>query len=200
LKPYGSGAQTTRPGVQGDERVLRITTNNPGGLPDDRVLQLLGRVDILQNAFQPGGVGNVEGDLRNALTSIALPNLLGGFTNNLAKNIGFDYVSIDYNSYEQASVNFAKSLDRGFFLQGRRQILPPLPGQPVAYDFRLAYRPRRGPNALRGLSFSLGTDQFRPYKFSIDLTQRIRTQNPTMRSYVWDQTNSKEPAKKGAGK
>jgi hypothetical protein len=146
---------------------------------------LLGRTDLLQNVFQQGVGGNLENDLRNALTSIALPNLLGGFTNNLAKNVGFDYVSIDYNPFELASVNFAKSLDRGFFLQGRRQILPPLPGQPIGYDFRLAYRPRRGPDALRGLSFSIGTDQFRPYKISIDFTQRVRTQHPPLRTITF---------------
>jgi hypothetical protein len=157
-------------------------TNKPAELSDERVLQLLGRADLLLNAFQQGLNGSVETELRDTLTSIALPNLLGGVTNNIAKNFGFDYVSIDYNPFELASVNFAKSLDRGFFLQGRRQLLAPLPGQQLAYDFRLAYRPRRGPEALRGLSFSVGIDQVRPYKLSIDFTQRVRTQKPAYRS------------------
>jgi translocation and assembly module TamB len=148
-------------------------TSQPADLTKERILQLLGRTDLLQNVLQTGVTSDIEEDVRNTITGIALPSLLGGVTNSLARNLGFEYVSVDYNPFEQASINFAKSLGKGFFMQGRRQVLPPLPGQPVAYDFRLAYRPRRGPEAIRALSFSLGIDQFRPYKFSIDYSQQV---------------------------
>ncbi|MBS1701130.1 MAG: translocation/assembly module TamB domain-containing protein [Armatimonadetes bacterium] len=155
---------------------LQLTASSqPGDLSQDRILQLLGRTDILTNFLQSGVNSNVESELRNAFASYALPSLLNGITTKLAKDLGFDYFGVDYNAFEQTSVSFVKGLGKGFFLQGRQQLYQPLPGQPTAYDFRLAYRPRRGPNALRALSFSLGTDQLRPYKLSIDFTNRIAT-------------------------
>jgi hypothetical protein len=165
---------------------LRLdATSQPSGLDRDRILQLLGRADLLQSFLQPNGQSDVEGDVRQAITSIALPSFFGGVTNNLARNFGFEYASVDYNAFEQASISFAKSLGNGFFFQGRRQLSAPLPGQLAAFDYRLAYRPRSGPDSIRNLSFSLGADQLRPYKLSIDFTTRVRTQNPTERKYKW---------------
>lgn len=162
---------------------LALTASSqPGDLSQDRILQLLGRTDILTNLLQSGVSSSVESDIRNAATSFLLPSVLNGITNDIAKGFGLDYFGVDYNVFEQASLSFVKGLGSDFFLQGRRQLSQPLPGQPIAYDFRLAFRPRRGPNAIRALSFSLGTDQLRPYKLSIDFSNRIRTTKPTYQS------------------
>ncbi len=164
---------------------LTLNTTEQGDLTKDKVLAMLGRTDLLNSVLQPGSNQQIEEDLRNAITSFSLPTFLGGITNRIAENLGFEYVSVDYNSFEQASISAARSLGSGFFLQGRRQLLPPLPGQPIAYDFRLAYRPRGGPRAFQNVSFALGTDHILPYKFNIDYSTKVRTSNPPYRSYVW---------------
>lgn len=173
-------------GIKGDllaDNGLTLTaTSQPGDLTQDRILQLLGRTDILENFLQSGVNSSVETELRNALTSFALPSVLNGITNDIAKGFGLDYFGVDYNAFEQASLSFVKSLGGGLYLQGRQQLMQPLPGQPVAYDFRIAYRPRRGPDSIRALSFSVGTDQLRPYKLSIDFSSRIRTTKAPYRS------------------
>jgi hypothetical protein len=161
---------------------LFTATSIPGDLDQTRILQLLGRYDLLQSVIQSGVNSNVRDELKNAGLGFALPSLFSGITNELAKTFKLDYVGVDYNAFEQTSISFVKNLGKGFFIQGRQQLLQPLPGQPTAYDFRLAYRPRKGPNAVRALSFSLGTDQLRPYKFSIDYTGRIRTTKPSFKT------------------
>ena len=157
--------------------------STPGDLTQDRILQLLGRTDLLQSLLQSGVNSSIENDLKNAGFGVFVPSFFRGVTNDLAKSFHLDYLDVDYNAFEQASVSFVKTLGKGFFIQGRQQLFQPLPGQPIAYDFRLAYRPRRGPNSIQALSFSIGTDQLRPYKLSVDYTNRVRTTHPGFRSY-----------------
>lgn len=172
-----------RPGEENKDSLRYTFPNHPSDLTETQIMGRLGRLDLIEGVTQPGSNTQIEEDLRNALASYALPNFLGGFTNRLAQNFGFEYVSVDYNAYEQTSISAAKSLGNGFFLQGRRQLATPLPGQIIAYDLRLAYRPRSGPESIRNLSFSLGTDQIRPYKLSADFSQRVRTSKPPYRSF-----------------
>ncbi len=158
---------------------LQLTaTSQPGDLTQDRILQLLGRTDLLTNILQSGVNSSIQSELKDAFVGYAIPSLLSGVTTDIAKSFGLDYFGVDYNAFEQASLSFVKNLGAGFYLQGRRQLFQPLPGEPLAYDFRIAYRPRRGPDSLRALSFSFGTDQLRPYKLSIDYSTRVGKRKP----------------------
>lgn len=178
------------PNDQSATKGLSITaTSQFGPLNQQEIAQLLGRTDILQSLLQSGVNSDFRNELENTLTGIFLPSALSGITNEIARNFKLDYVGVDYNAFEQASISIVKNLGNGFFLQGRQQLMQPLPGKPVAYDFRLVYRPRRGPNAIRALSFSLGTDQLRPYKFSIDYTTQIRTRKGPYRTIKLDVPN-----------
>ncbi len=181
---FGKKDDFELPGKKFDEgQKIYSFPNKPADLSDVQILRLLGRTDLIDSVLRPGSNVQIEEEIRNAGIGFALPTFLGGFTNRLAQNFGFEYVSVDYNAYEQTSISAAKSLGSGFFLQGRRQIATPLPGQVVAYDFRLSYRPRSGPQSIRNLSFSLGTDQIRPYKLTVDFSQRIKTSKPAYRSF-----------------
>ena len=161
-------------------------TSIPGDLPQDRILGLLGRTDLLESVLKPGANVNLEADIKNAVTAFALPNLLGGVSNSVARGLGLEYVAFDYNAFEQLSLSFAKSIGNGFFIQGRRQVSTPLPGFIQGYDLRLAYRPRGGPKAIRNLSFSIGTDQYLAYKLAIDFSIRVRDQKGTYREIKLD--------------
>ncbi len=168
--------------VLSSDGLTLIATSQPGDLSQDRILQLLGRTDLLTSLLQSGVNTSIETDVKNAAFGFVLPSVFSGLTSEVAKSFHLDYLAVDYNAFEQASVSFAKSLGGGFFVQGRQQLFQPLPGQLTAYDFRIAYRPRRGPNSIKALSFSLGTDQLRPYKLSIDYTSRVRTRKAPYQS------------------
>lgn len=170
---------------------LRITAKDQSGrdLSNDEIYRILGRTDILQSFLQAGVNSSVENDVKNAGLGLALPSLLNGLTNEIARSFHLDYVGVDYNAFEQTSISFVKTLGNSLFFQGRQQLLQPLPGKPTAYDFRLVYRPRQGPNAIRALSFSIGTDHLRPYKLSIDFSYRIRTRKAPYQTLKLDVPN-----------
>jgi hypothetical protein len=87
--------------------------------------------------------------------------------------LGLDYLTLEYNPFEQTSVVFAKSLGGGFIVQGRRQIGEPPPGFRPLYDLRLVYRPRRVRGVLSRFSFSIGADQDRPFKAALEYGTRF---------------------------
>jgi hypothetical protein len=145
----------------------------PGDLSQDRIFQLLGRTDLLANALTSGATKDVQSGVRDALASVFLPRVFSGFTDELAKSLGLDNATVEYNAYDQASISFIKALTDDFFLQGRRQISNPLPGQKINYDLRITYRPVKGRSG-RALSISVGTDQNRPYKLSLNYSGRLR--------------------------
>ena len=97
-----------------------------------------------------------------------LPTLTNSFTSQIANSLRLDYLSLEYNTFEQASVVFAKSLPGGFTIQGRRQIGDPPPGFKPLYDYRIVYHPRRLRGVLSRFSISVGTDQDRPFKISLE--------------------------------
>ena len=174
--------QDRKPGDSRNDELELTAVSTPGDLSQDRILQLLGRTDLLTNILQSGVNSSVESDVKNAVASYALPGLFNGISSDIAKGFGLDYFGVDYNAFEQASLSFVKGLGSGFYVQGRQQVSQPLPGQPVSYDYRLAFRPRRGPNSIKALSFSLGTDQYRPYKLTIDFSTRVRTRKAPYQS------------------
>jgi len=160
-------------GVKGDllkDGGLQLTAqSDPPDLTQDRILAMLGQVDLISSVATGGfGQSDTEKRLRDALTGFALPALTSALTNKLARGIGFEYLTIEYNGYEQASVAFGKALGAGFSIQGRRQVGEPLPGFKALYDIRLVYRPRRVRGVLSRFSFSLGADQDRPFKAAIE--------------------------------
>jgi len=142
--------------------------SDPPGLSQDRVIALLGQTDILTALGDSNKRSGAEEQVRNALTGYAVPAVFEKLTSDIARSLGLDYLSLDYNPFDRASILFARALNKDFVLQGQRQLSEPQPGFPVKFDFRLSYRPRRAKGIINQLNFSIGTDERRPIKFSID--------------------------------
>jgi len=161
-------------GVRGDllkEKGLNLTASSePSDLSQDRILALLGQTDLLQSI---GRGGDAERQIRDALAGYALPLFLDPVTSRLASGLGLEYLSFEYNAFEQASLAFAKVLGGGFTLQGRRQIGQAPPGFREVFDLRLVYRPRRARGILERFSFSVGADQDRPWKAALEYGTRF---------------------------
>jgi hypothetical protein len=164
-------------GVRGDllrEGGLNLTaSSDPPDLSRDRILALLGQTDVIEAIGTNLGSSGTERRIRDALAGYALPALADPITSRLAQGLGLDYLNLEYNPLEEASLAFAKSIGSGFFIQGRRQISDPPPGFPQQYDVRLVYRPRRLRGALSRISFSLGADQTTPIKFAVEYGVRF---------------------------
>jgi hypothetical protein len=165
-------------GVRGDllkEGGLVLTArSDPPELSQDQILALLGQVSLIEGIASGVQEGNPESQIRNALFGIAVPYLLDPFTSKIASAIGLDYLTLDINALEGATVSFARTLSRDFVIQGSRQVSQIRSGLPVKYDLRLAYQIRLGSRGNRKrLSFSLGTDEIRPWKLGLEYTFRF---------------------------
>jgi autotransporter translocation and assembly factor TamB len=145
-------------------------TSDPPDLSKDEILGLLGQTEVLKSIGSGSGVTQSEAEkrIRNALVSIAVPQLTQGLTAQLAANLGLEYLSIDYNAIEGASLDFAKVLGKGLVLQGRRQISPTAGNRKLDYDLRLTYRLPSRNVALSRVVFSVGLDQDRPWKLGVE--------------------------------
>jgi hypothetical protein len=145
-------------------------SSDPPDLSKDEILALLGKTDVLQTIGSASGFSQSETEkrIRDALVSVAVPTLTEGFTSQIASGLGLEYLNIDYNAIEGASLSFAKVLGKGLVIQGRRQITQ-MPGdRQLDYDLRLTYRlPTRNTN-LNRVVFSLGMDQDRPWKLGVE--------------------------------
>jgi len=160
------------------EEQLITARSDPPDLTSERILSLLGQIELFQSLS-----GQFTGDasrsaLEQTLAGLALPVVFDPVTEALARQFGLEYLSVNYGPLGQTDVTLAKFLGKGFTLQGRREISDPIDGV-VDYDLRLTYRAPRHIRSLRDLVFSLGTDQDRPWKISVEYGKRFRNGGST---------------------
>ncbi len=171
---YGGAAQRydINLAVSGDllkEGGLNLrATSDPPDLTQDEILALLGQTDVLQSIGSGTGRNDAQKRLRDALTSFAVPTLTDPITSKIAQGLGLEYLNIEYNQFEQASVAFAKSLGKGLTLQGRRQLSTTVGNRRPNYEIKLNYRVPSRNRLLSRLVFSIGLDQDRPYKVGLE--------------------------------
>ncbi len=141
--------------------------SDPPDLDQVQILNLLGQRELFE-----GLAGQFFGQqsgrqLAGTLAGVALPAIFDPVTARLAQELGLEYLSLEYNAFEGATLTGAKSLGRGILMQGRRQLAETLQER-IQYDFRLTWRPNSRFDQIRNLIFSVGTDQDRPWKISVE--------------------------------
>ncbi len=155
-------------GMKGDlldsNGISLTASSDPPDLSQDRILGILGQTSFLQNL----STGIKQSEAVGAVAQFVVPTLLDPLTAQIAKGVGLDYLNLEYNLFDQASVAFGKDLGAGFSIIGSRQLSEPPPGFTPRFDFRVIYRPRRLPGALRQIRFFFGADQERPWKLGLD--------------------------------
>ncbi|HRK21774.1 MAG TPA: hypothetical protein PLX06_08200, partial [Fimbriimonadaceae bacterium] len=152
---------------------LITARSDPPDLTSERILSLLGQIELFQTLSGQFTGGQNRTELERTLAGIALPVVFDPVTEAIAKQFGLEYLSINYGPLGQTDVTLAKWLGKGFTIQGRREISDPIDGVPD-YDIRLTYRPPRSIRTLRDLVFSIGVDQDRPWKIAIEYGKRFR--------------------------
>lgn len=146
-----------------------IASSDPPDLTQDRILGILGETDVLQNLSSAGK----ENEAVQAALLSAVPSLLDPYTRQLAAGLGLDYLNLEYNAFDQASVTFGKILGSGFSIEGNRQLSEPPPGFPFRYDLRIVYHPRRLRGVFNQFRFYFGADQDNPWKLGVEYAVRF---------------------------
>ena len=153
-------------------------TSDPPDLSSDDVLALLGEKDVFESlGSNTAAQGEAQRRITDALAGFALPAVTTRYTSGLARSLGFDYFSLDYNEFDQTTFSVARTLGSEFSLQYRGQIGAPTPGIRSIQDLRLVYTPRRLFGRFRHLSFSVGADQDDPWKVALEYGIRFGGSN-----------------------
>ncbi len=152
-----------------DNGLTLTATSDPGDLSQERILAILGQVDLLTTLSNGGKESSA---IQNAMLS-RVPSLLDPYTGQVARGLGLDFLNVEYNSYDFASIAFGKILGSGFSIEGSRQLSEPPAGFQTRYDYRLIYRPKRLFGALSRIRFYVGSDQDRPWKLGLEYGVRF---------------------------
>jgi hypothetical protein len=177
------------------EQQILTARSDPPDLSQDRILSLLGQIELVER-ISGQFLGRREwAELQQALAQVAFPYLFDPLTEDLARQLGLEYLSFDYGPLGQTNVTAAKWLGKGFLLQGRREISEPVDGI-RDFDIRLTYRPPRRLRSLRNFLFSIGLDQDRPWKISVEYGARLPNSGSRHKSniiYIGDAPPQKKP-------
>lgn len=153
--------------------------SDPPDLTSQDVLTLLGEGGVFEGLTTTvPGQSPVQQRITDALAGFAVPNVLNPVTSPIARSLGLDYLSLEYNAYDQTTIAASRSLNEDFSVMYRGQIGSPTPGLRPIEDFELVYTPHRLPGNLRHLSFSLGSDQDYPWKAAITYGVRFGPRTP----------------------
>lgn len=142
-------------------------TSDPPDLDQAQILNLLGQRQLFETLANQFLGQRSDQQLAQALAGVALPVVFDSFTQRVAEELGLEYIQLEYNAFEGATVTAAKSLGKGFTLQGRRQVTE-MEGNPLNWDLRLTYRPPSRFRQLKNVIFSVGADQDRPWKIAVE--------------------------------
>ena len=156
-----------------DQPININAQSTPGDLSSQQIIRLLGQADLLESLTASVKTSLGDQTLREALSTFAVPALFDPFTEEVARNLGLDYLAIEYNALEQTTITAAKNLGKGLSLQFRRQLFEPAAGELQRFDLRMTYRIPSRNVLLSRLTLNFGRDQDRPWKIGLEYSSRF---------------------------
>ncbi len=152
-----------------EESGLRITaSSDPPDLSSDQIMAILGHKELIEGIAHGGS--NI--DLRGTLYTVGLPSASNALTSGLAQDLGLDYISIDYNPFDQTVIGAGKVIGKGLMLQVNRQ-LSPNPGERLKYEVQLTYRLPMEDAFFSRVRLSLGLNQDVPWRLKLNWARRF---------------------------
>ncbi|HRI44225.1 MAG TPA: translocation/assembly module TamB domain-containing protein [Fimbriimonadaceae bacterium] len=141
-------------------------SSDPPDLSQEQILSILGQKDLIESfaraTLRPTGAAAQE-----LVLGYFLPNLVSPLTEGLAAGLNLDYLSIEYNPFDQTVITAAKTIAKGLTIVARRQVNA-LPGEKPRYELKLMYRPPFRNWIIGRSRFGIGIDQDRPWKITFE--------------------------------
>jgi hypothetical protein len=153
---------------------LQLTaTSTAPDVSQAQILAALGQTGLIEALGSSALGGGLDSEiLRETLYGVAVPTVTRGLLDQFARELGLDFIALDYNPFDQFSVSFGRTIAPGLTLSASRQ-LQQTPGQPLKYDLRLTYRPGTRDAFLSRTLLSIGLDQDSPWKVEIAWVRRF---------------------------
>lgn len=155
------------------EGVKISARSDPPELSEQQILAILGQQELIEQLAsvainQPGTNRN---QFREAVFGLALPTLSSGLTRSLATSFGLDYLSLEYNAFDGATLSAGKTLAKGLTLTARRQISQTALG-PTKYELKLSYRIPGRAGFFQRTRLGVGFTNEVPWRITLDYTIR----------------------------
>jgi hypothetical protein len=132
-------AMEVRGDLLSDDELVITATSDPPDLTQSQIMAILGQADLIENVAATG-FSRFEDQLKNVLSSVAAPLLLGQVSRSIEQALGLDYFSVDFTGSGIGGITVAKSLGNGFTLEYRRVLEQyALAGESLE-EIRLTYR------------------------------------------------------------
>ncbi|MCE9558626.1 MAG: translocation/assembly module TamB domain-containing protein [Armatimonadetes bacterium] len=159
-----------------DPKGVTLTArSDPPDLSEQEILALLGQKELIEQlasvaSNRIGSTGG-RGQFNQAIYGLAIPSLTNGLTRGLATSFGLDYLSVDYNAFDLATLTAAKTIGKGLTITARRQISQTPIGK-LKYELKLTYRlPGKG-SLFQRTRFGISTNQDLPWRLTVEYTLR----------------------------
>lgn len=154
-----------------DDGIQIQASSDPSDLSQDEILAILGQRQLIE-AFAGTALGGDADRLRDTVFTFVLPNFTRSFTQGLAQSLSLDYITLDYNPFDQAVVRAGKSLTDDLTLQFSRQLSEPADGR-QKFELKLTYRLPLSNPILNRFRLGFGVDQDVPWKITLDYARRF---------------------------
>jgi hypothetical protein len=162
--------------IQGNlisEDPLRITgQSDPVGLTQDEIQAFVTQRSLLETLVNTATGTSTAGATQSTLYSIAVPSLSGFLTDPVAEALGLDFLTLDYNPFDQTVVSAGKTLFRHLTLQVTRQLVAPINGQPRE-ELRLSYAFPTRDRFLSQLRLNLTKATLTPWRIGLSFGGRF---------------------------
>jgi hypothetical protein len=152
-----------------EENGLTISaSSDPPDLSSEQIMAILGQKELIEGLAHGGS----DTDLRGTLYTFGLPAASSVLTSGLARDLGLDYISLDYNPFDQTVVSIGKSIGKGLMLQASRQ-LAPNPGERLKYEVQLTYRLPLDDPFFSRVRLGFGFNQDVPWQLKLNWARRF---------------------------
>jgi len=158
-----------------DNNLKVAYSSDPSDLTEDEIKGVLGQKELIEQLsaqLSRNGTSTYRPGITDTAYQFLLPTVAGKFTESLAQGLKLDSITLDYNSYEQASLTATKTLGTGLTLSMRRQLYNS-PFVRNQYEVKLSYRIRSQARDLSRFRVSLGFNQSVPWRLTADYSIRF---------------------------
>lgn len=162
--------------IQGNlisEEPLRITgQSDPVGLSQDEIQAFVTQRGLIETLVNTATGSSSASNTQSALYSVAVPSLSGFLTDPVAEALGLDFLTLDYNPFDQTVVSAGKTFGRRLTLQFTRQVVAPINALP-RQEIRLSYAFPSRNRFLSQFRLNLTKTQTTPWRIGLGVGGRF---------------------------
>lgn len=155
------------------EDPLAITgQSDPVGLSQDEIQAFVTQRGLIETLVNTATGSSSASNTQSALYSVAVPSLSGFLTDPVAEALGLDFLTLDYNPFDQTVISAGKTFGRRLTLTFTRQLVAPINGLP-RQDIRLSYAFPTRDRFLSQLRLNLIKTQLTPWRLGLSFGGRF---------------------------